>query len=108
MQELLDSYHQGRYLRFKSALEKQMQAHSDESLDGVMHLGSTHVTNLCNPEAIRFQESWWNETLSYSIQDQLSLFWQRKPFQQCISSWQPMYGPTKNFILRFLAFVFGS
>ena len=101
MQEVGDSYNQGRYLRFKKAIEEQIKYHHHESLDGVMHLGGTHVTNLRNEKAIRFQESWWNETLAYSIQDQLSLFWQLKPFQRCISSWQPMYGPTKNFIIRF-------
>jgi hypothetical protein len=106
MQEVNDSYNQPRYLRFKPAIDLQMRAHANESLSGVVHLGSTHVTNLRNAEARRFQDSWWNETRMYSIQDQLSLFWQSKPFQQCIASWAPMYGPTKNFIIRFLENLF--
>jgi hypothetical protein len=101
MQEVADSYHQERYLRFKSAIERQIKDHGTESLDGVMHLGGTHVTNLRNAEAIHFQEAWWNETIAYSIQDQLSLFWQLQPFRECIQSWHPMYGPTKHFIVRF-------
>jgi hypothetical protein len=106
MQEVMDSYNQPRYLRFKPVIELQMRAHASESLSGVMHLGSTHVTNLRNAEALRFQDSWWNETRMYSIQDQLSLFWQSKLFPRCIASWAPMYGPTnKNFIIRFLNFL---
>jgi hypothetical protein len=105
-QEVTDSYNQGRYLRFKPAIEKQMHAHANESMNGVVHLGSTHVTNLRNAEALRFQDSWWKETLTYSIQDQLSLFWQSKPFQNCIASWAPMYGPTKNFMIRYLETLF--
>ena len=105
LQEVDCSYHQPRYLRFKPAIDKQIDYHHNrrgESFDGVMHLGGTHVFNLRDREAVRFQNSWWNETLAYSIQDQLSLFWQLQPFQQCVESWVPMYGGP---VIRFLLFL---
>ena len=91
LQELTDSLKAYRYARFKPALSKQIIDHSSESLNGVMHLGSTHVFNMRNAEAIKLQNSWWEETLAYSIQDQLSLFWQLNHFQHCITSRHPVY-----------------
>lgn len=91
LQELADSLKARRYARFKPALGKQVIDHSSESLNGIMHLGNTHVFNIKNPEAVRLQNSWWKETVAYSIQDQLSLFWQQNKFQNCITSRRPVY-----------------
>ena len=91
LQELTASLEMNRYARFKPALGKQITDHSRESLNGIMHLGGTHVFNLRNTEAIKLQNSWWEETLAYSIQDQLSLFWQLNKFKHCITSQHPVY-----------------
>ena len=91
LQELADSLTAYRYARFKPALSRQIIDHSSESLNGVMHLGNTHVFNMRNAEAIRLQNSWWEETLAYSIQDQLSLFWQLPHYRHCITSRHPVY-----------------
>ena len=88
-QEVDDSYNQPRYLRFKLSIDKQIEHHrqNHESFDGVMHLGNLHVFNLTHADAVRLQNSWWEETVTYSIQDQLSQFWQLEPFKGCLLSW---------------------
>ena len=91
LQELTDSLHMYRYARFKPALGKQIIDHSGESLNGIMLLGGTHVFNMRNIEAVKLQNSWWEETLAYSIQDQLSLFWQQTKFKHCITPRHPVY-----------------
>ena len=94
-QEVADSLNAARYSRFKPALDLQIRRHRHESLDGVMHLGGTHLFNLRNPEAVRMQNSWWDETVAYSIQDQLSLFWQLRRFKHCVTSQEPAYGTSQ-------------
>lgn len=89
-QEVDDSYRQPRYLRFKPAIDKEIAFHRgrQESFDGVMHVGNMHIFNLTNTQAVQFQKSWWKETVAYSIQDQLSQFWQLEPFKDCLLSWK--------------------
>lgn len=88
-QEVAASYNQARYTRFRPAIDKQREFHvkANDSFDGLLHTGNLHIFNLSNLDAVQFQKSWWNETVAYSIQDQLSLFFQLKKFQHCFTSW---------------------
>ena len=88
-QEVAASYKQERYTRFRPAIDKQREFHvkANDSFDGLLHAGGLHIFNLSNLDAVQFQKTWWNETVAYSIQDQLSLFFQLEKFQHCFTSW---------------------
>ena len=89
-EEVEDSLRAARYARFKPALDLQLARHGWPA--GRMYLGSTHVFNLRNPEARRLQDGWWRETVAYSIQDQLSQFWQVQEHSGCVRSLDAVYG----------------
>ena len=96
--EIRFSYIQPRYARFRPSIDKQLDFHrrANHSLSGTMHMGGVHIWNLSHPDAARLQRAWWNETLAYSIQDQLSQFFALQPFRHCYTSWADMDGRTFN------------
>ena len=96
--ELKDSYLQERYVRFRPLHQKMADLHraNNESFHHPLFWGAYHVTNLSNPEAIDFQKRWWNETISYTIQDQLAMFWHTPRIEHCYAFRDENFKPTDS------------
>ena len=93
--ELKDSNPQERYRRFGPLHQKMADFHraNNESFHHPLVIGGYHLTNLSHPEAVDFQKRWWNETISYTIQDQLSMFWHTPRIKHCSAYMDPNFKP---------------